>query len=162
MELKLKMALKRAANRAVSYILFGDSKRQAEAVQHLETFLEKLKQGMPPTVIPDESQQLEWWPSILPSANSEESYPMPKGGWVCFHCGERFTTIASAKLHFGATPKLTSACLIKEEEQDLLTALRKTEAERDAMKSLLENIQTFSLDELHAEAERLLGNKVKA
>lgn len=25
-----------------------------------------------------------------------ETYPMPKHGWTCFHCGETFTTVGSA------------------------------------------------------------------
>ena len=38
---------------------------------------------------------------------------MPKEGWVCFHCGERFTTFGSAEDHFGARPTNIAACRIK-------------------------------------------------
>lgn len=31
----------------------------------------------------------------------EETYPMPQGGWTCFHCNEVFTTRETAAEHFG-------------------------------------------------------------
>ena len=43
----------------------------------------------------------------------QETYPMPADGWVCFHCGERFTTPGGAQDHFGARPTDMAACLIK-------------------------------------------------
>ena len=61
---------------------------------------------------------------------TQETYMMPKDGWVCFHCGERFTTPGSAADHFGARPTDQAACLIKVgEERGLVMALRKAEAE---------------------------------
>lgn len=30
-----------------------------------------------------------------------ETYPAPHHGWICFHCGERFTTKEGAAIHFG-------------------------------------------------------------
>lgn len=33
-----------------------------------------------------------------------ETYPQPKQGWQCFHCGEWFTTRESARSHFGTSP----------------------------------------------------------
>jgi hypothetical protein len=57
---------------------------------------------------------------------------MPKDGWVCFHCGERFTTIGNAEDHFGKRPEITPACRIKlGEERGLVMELRKAEASRD-------------------------------
>ena len=44
---------------------------------------------------------------------TQETYMMPKVGWVCFHCGERFTTPGSAADHFGARPTDQAACLIR-------------------------------------------------
>ena len=35
---------------------------------------------------------------------------MPADGWVCFHCGERFTTPNAARDHFGERPKARTAC----------------------------------------------------
>jgi len=32
---------------------------------------------------------------------SNETYPAPHHGWICFHCGERFTTKEGAAIHFG-------------------------------------------------------------
>ena len=59
----------------------------------------------------------------------QQTYPMPLDGWVCFHCGERFTTVGGARDHFGARPTDMAACLIKiGEERGLLMALRKAEA----------------------------------
>jgi len=70
-----------------------------------------------------------------------ETYPMPKDGWTCFHCGERFTTWGSAQDHFGATQESQAGCLIDrvaledgtntQRGRGLLMELRKVEAERD-------------------------------
>jgi hypothetical protein len=57
---------------------------------------------------------------------------MPKEGWTCFHCGEKFTTIGSAQDHFGETPGLGCGCLIKVQagdERGLLMMLRKVQRE---------------------------------
>lgn len=34
-----------------------------------------------------------------------------RAGWRCFHCGERFLTVAGARLHFGASPDFRPPCL---------------------------------------------------
>ena len=57
------------------------------------------------------------------------TYPTPKHGWTCFHCGEHFPgTFAGSRLareHFGWTPDATAACLIKGgEDHGLLRKLR--------------------------------------
>lgn len=55
---------------------------------------------------------------------------MPADGWVCFHCGERFTTVGSAEDHFGARPTDMAACLIKVgEERGLVMELRRVQAQ---------------------------------
>ena len=55
-------------------------------------------------------------------------YPVSGPGWVCFHCGERFTTPGSAEDHFGESPDKTAACRIKVgEERGLVMALRREE-----------------------------------
>ena len=54
---------------------------------------------------------------------------MPADGWVCFHCGERFTSVGSAEDHFGARPTDMAACLIKfGNERGLVMELRRTQA----------------------------------
>jgi len=59
-----------------------------------------------------------------------ETYPQPAHGWTCFHCGETFTTVGAAQLHFGATPDEMAACVIKAgREKGLLMALRAAEDE---------------------------------
>ena len=45
-----------------------------------------------------------------------DTYPMPADGWVCFHCGERFTTPSSARDHFGFYPEASPACTIPLEQ----------------------------------------------
>ena len=61
---------------------------------------------------------------------SQDTYPRPPDGWVCFHCGERFTSVGGAKDHFGARPTDMAACFIKlGEERGLVMALRKAETE---------------------------------
>ena len=43
-------------------------------------------------------------------------YNAPKDGWVCFHCGERFTSAENARLHFGFWPgeKIVPLCVLAE------------------------------------------------
>ena len=41
-----------------------------------------------------------------------DTYPMPEDGWVCFHCGERYTTPGAARQHFGDSPTARPACSI--------------------------------------------------
>ena len=61
---------------------------------------------------------------------AEDTYPMPPDGWVCFHCGERFTTPGAAADHFGTTPDATAACRIMAgEERGMVMALRRAEDE---------------------------------
>jgi hypothetical protein len=40
----------------------------------------------------------------------EDTYPAPKHGWCCFHCGQTFFTMKAARLHFGETPKAKPVC----------------------------------------------------
>lgn len=67
-----------------------------------------------------------------------DTYPAPKHGWTCFHCGETFTTFGAARDHFGATPEAQIGCLIKQilpgEERGLLMELRKAEAAVEALR----------------------------
>lgn len=58
-----------------------------------------------------------------------ETYTMPDGGWICFHCGEQLKTVGNAQDHFGGNPGALAACQIKVgEERGLLMELRKAEA----------------------------------
>ena len=43
---------------------------------------------------------------------TDNTYPQPPDGWVCFHCGERFTDRHKAGDHFGPTPASKPACSI--------------------------------------------------
>lgn len=57
-----------------------------------------------------------------------DTYPVPKHGWTCFHCGDLFRTVGAARDHFGHDPFSEPGCRIKAgEEKGLLIALRKAE-----------------------------------
>lgn len=66
-----------------------------------------------------------------------DTYPMPREGWVCFHCGERFRTPGAAEGHFGRQPEAAPACALlarvpnDETGRGLVMALRQAEYERD-------------------------------
>lgn len=52
--------------------------------------------------------------------------------WTCFHCGETFTNVGSARDHFGGSPMSDPGCFIRVqlgEERGLQMALRKAEEE---------------------------------
>lgn len=58
-------------------------------------------------------------------------------GWLCFHCGDRFTDRREAKLHFGGEMDSVPACKIKGSEGGLVKALREAEfAAETAMRKL--------------------------
>lgn len=60
----------------------------------------------------------------------QDTYEKPAHGWTCFHCGETFTTVGSARLHFGAEQTAEPGCMVKVAlggERGLLMALRKAE-----------------------------------
>ena len=68
---------------------------------------------------------------------ARETCRMPPDGWVCYHCGERFTTVGGARVHFGRRPSSTAGCLIKVgEERGLLMEVRRLEAE---LRELIDN-----------------------
>lgn len=64
----------------------------------------------------------------------QQTYEMPVGGWVCFFCGERFTTIGTARDHFGAAQGCEPGCALKVafgDERGWLMELRKLEERAD-------------------------------
>ncbi len=68
---------------------------------------------------------------------ARETYRMPPDGWVCLHCGGRFTTVGGARVRFGRRPSSTAGCLIKiGEERGLLMEVRRLEAE---LRELIDN-----------------------
>ena len=68
---------------------------------------------------------------------AQQTCRMPPDGWVCFHCGERFTTVGGAQVHFGRWPRDTPGCLIKAgEARGLLMEVRRLEAE---LRELIDN-----------------------
>ena len=76
-----------------------------------------------------------------------DTYEMPPDGWVCFHCGERFTTSGAASDHFGARLGDGLACKIKVgAERGLLMALRKAQSDyHEARCKIAELVTTTEL-----------------
>lgn len=87
-------------------------------------------------------------------------YPMPDDGWVCFHCGERFTTVGAAEDHFGVTPESTVGCLLAisaGEERGLLMELRKIEARNRELAIFFNKELERVREEFEAEHTALAG-----
>nr|WP_023842727.1 hypothetical protein [Burkholderia sp. M701]BAO19186.1 hypothetical protein [Burkholderia sp. M701] len=62
---------------------------------------------------------------------ANDTYLAPAHGWTCFHCGETFTTVGSARTHFGAMPTAEPGCMVRVSlgaERGLLMALREAES----------------------------------
>lgn len=45
------------------------------------------------------------------SQTNADTFPFPKHGFTCFHCGETFHTEKTARAHFGVTPDAITECL---------------------------------------------------
>ena len=73
-----------------------------------------------------------------------DTYSQPEDGWVCFHCGERFTTFGAARDHFGERPEAKLACQIKVgNERGLIMELRKAEYEIERRHSALTELTNW-------------------
>lgn len=86
-----------------------------------------------------------------------KTYYRPEHGWTCFHCGETFTSVGSARDHFGATPEAEPGCMIRVqygEERGLLMALREAEQELARLRSEDRDAEQFY--RLNAEHTRAL------
>ena len=84
-----------------------------------------------------------------------ETYSQPKHGWTCFHCGDTFTTVGSARDHFGLDCSSQPACKIKAGgERGLLMALRKAEFEiaRHMSEDTALHRELYSLQARHSSA----------
>jgi hypothetical protein len=92
-----------------------------------------------------------------------DTYPQPKDGWVCFHCGERFTTPGSARDHFGFEPSSEPGCRIKlGAERGLLMALRRAEEEAARLSILLVEECSDVAKAWHAASARHAGQLITA
>lgn len=75
--------------------------------------------------------------------------------WTCFHCGETFTLISQARIHFGFDPAAEPGCRIKNgAEKGLLIALRDAEHELGELRARLENDSTESAQLYAAQQAR--------
>lgn len=73
----------------------------------------------------------------------------PLEGWVCFHCGELFTTVGAAADHFGTSPDREPACQIKlGDERGLVMALRQAEDRHDVLAGVLAKAQALADEQL--------------
>ena len=94
-----------------------------------------------------------------------KTYPKPKHGWTCYHCGETFTTWGAAEDHFGKTPAARPGCILKVQlgdERGLEMELRKVESDRDEWKAraLAAEDEQESLQGRLSEFERIAGGGV--
>jgi hypothetical protein len=67
-----------------------------------------------------------------------DTYPQPKEGWQCFHCGEWFTTWKSARSHFGESPEA-----LHKEIADLRSRLAVAEGMRARAEYFADHIDCF-------------------
>lgn len=71
--------------------------------------------------------------------SATDTYPRPRHGWTCFHCGDHFPANCeeAAREHFGPTPSWTPACI----ERRTLGRDRLLELSREARASEHEAVQ---------------------
>ena len=90
------------------------------------------------------------------------TYPQPRHGWTCFHCGETFTTPGGARDHFGFDCSCEPACRIKVgEERGLVMALRRAEQEVERLLTALHNENTEALKALR-RVQSQIGEHARA
>lgn len=92
-------------------------------------------------------------------------YERPNEGWVCYHCGERFVTPGSARLHFGTRPNTETACKLLGADYDLIKRLRSAEDEVQSLFNLktvaeanLREARALALEEAAVLCETLTGS----
>ena len=93
-----------------------------------------------------------------------DTYQQPEHGWTCFHCGETFKTIGSARDHFGETPKEVPGCIIKAgNEKGLLMELRRTQKQLEKIKHaaiyIKRELEFMQKDDLYNLEKNHLENK---
>lgn len=78
---------------------------------------------------------------MTPSTDEADTYPTPKHGWVCFHCGEafpgNFAGSRAAREHFGALPDAIPGCRLRMRagEKSLLRRIRWLEGELSELRA---------------------------
>ena len=87
--------------------------------------------------------------------SAPDFYQKPEHGWTCFHCGETFTTLGTARDHFGHDPLAEPGCRIKVgAERGLLMALRRAEKECADAWQAIHNETTDAAKAYHAASAR--------
>ncbi len=68
--------------------------------------------------------------------------PIPPGGWPCFHCGEVFTTVETAREHFGFDLFAEPGCVAKllPEESNTLAQLRAAQSDVERLRTANEQM----------------------
>lgn len=71
--------------------------------------------------------------SLVTDAIRDAGAALEAIGWRCFHCGEVFTDVAAARLHFGVDQDYEPGCVarVPDEERELLRKIQEQEAELD-------------------------------
>lgn len=94
------------------------------------------------------------------SAEPADTYHAPEHGWTCWHCGETFKTVRTARDHFGGSIDAEPGCMIRVqagEERGLLMALRAVEAENARLRNDIEGEVSSTLD-FHIRLEAHLNS----
>jgi hypothetical protein len=86
---------------------------------------------------------------MITTPQPDGTYPAPKHGWTCFHCGETFKKPGAARDHFGPTPDWSPLCI----ERKTVANCDLLDRARSAEKYSLECQK--SRDEANEEAEAL-------
>jgi len=95
----------------------------------------------------DELKQEESWNAI------------PEHGWTCFHCGETFTTVGSARDHFGGMPDKQPGCMIRVQlgdERGLQMALRTAEDEIERLRLDVDN-ETTNIQQFYNQLRSVIA-----
>lgn len=86
-----------------------------------------------------------------------DTYQAPEHGWACFHCGETFTAVKAARLHFGNDITDEPGCVLKlkGDDQGLLALVRYQYAELDRYRMEDQPImrELYALGSTHARAQ---------
>lgn len=70
---------------------------------------------------------------MITTPQPDGTYPAPRHGWTCFHCGENFKKEEAARAHFGPTPDWTPECIERRTCSDDTLLSRTRTAEQYAL-----------------------------
>ncbi len=87
-----------------------------------------------------------------------DTYPMPKHGWTCFHCGENFKKPGAAADHFGEKPGEKPACIMFDEvgTRGVVMTLRRAVSKVRRQEIKIENLE-YCLNGSAQDYQRITG-----